>query len=864
MFAVCHGASFPILALIFGQMTNTLIAQSLETNSSTEYDNITSSGSSVYNFSDWDSRADKKPPWTNQQPDFMQYMTQYSILYTYLGVGVFIASFLQTLCWELACERQVYQLRQIFFAQVLRQDLSWYDCNHGGDLTTKLSDDLERVREGLSSKCSLVIQYASTFVSGIIVGFITSWKLTSVVMTVGPFFIGTSAYLAKITATSSAREQEKYAVAGGIAEQVLNNVRTVMAFGKQNYEIQRFDTALEAGRILAMKRYFILSVCVGTVFFLNYIGYGLAFWYGSELVTNSEITPGSVFTVFFSVMSGAFSLGHAMPYISVVSTAIGAASTLFAIIDRVPDIDPYSNAGVKPEKVRGEIELRDVTFSYPARSGVQVLDGINLKIKAGETVALVGASGSGKSTILSLLLRFYDPTSGQVLLDGMDVRKMNVPWLRSKIGVVSQEPNLFGTTIYNNISYGYPHQVGHRDIVKASLMANAHSFISALPKGYHTVVGGSVGSSQLSGGQKQRIAIARALIRDPPILLFDEATSALDSRSEQIVKDTLKQASKGRTTIIVAHRLSTIFEADCIYVLKDGAVREHGTHSELLSMKGHYYCLIQAQKSCGEEVGNILEDPVEDNNNFKMTKAPISRNRIPSLGSSIEQLALAVKENLRHGPKGSKGPMWRLLKLNSPEWKALSLGFFGCMCTGAIMPMFAIFYGEMFNTFQLSGQELKKSALFWTVMFVVLAFGAGFSAYLQGMYMTTACEKLVKRLRLLAFTNILHQSVSWMDQDDNSPYKLCTQLARDAPLVKSAAGLRAGQVLGALVTLISALVIAFVFGWKLAFLLVIAVPVLVFASYQLTLISRRYQQQDDHLMDVAGKVNCLLVVDPIK
>lgn len=855
IFAVFHGASFPILALIFGQMTNTLIVQSTKINSSSEYEDVVPSGSSSpYNISGWNSNVDRESPWTNKPSDFMQFMTQYSIYYSYIGAGVFIASFIQTLCWELACERQVHQLRQIFFAQILRQDISWYDCNQGGDLTTKLSDDLERVREGLGSKCSLVIQYVSTFISGIVVGVITSWKLTLVVMAVGPFFIGTSAYLARMTANSSAREQEKYALAGGVADQVLNNIRTVLAFGKQNYEIHRFDAALEAGRLLAMKKYLILSICLGIVFFLNYIGYGLAFWYGSELISNSEITPGSVFTVFFSVMSGAFSLGHAMPFVSVVSTAIGAASTLFTIIDRVPDIDPYSNAGVKPDKVRGDVELKDVNFSYPARSGVQVLDGMNLKIKAGETVALVGASGSGKSTIVSLILRFYDPTSGQVLLDGVDVRKMNVPWLRSKIGVVSQEPNLFGSTIYKNISYGHPDDIGYHDVVKAAMMANAHSFITALPKGYNTVVGGSVGAAQLSGGQKQRIAIARALIRDPPILLLDEATSALDTKSEQIVKETLRQAAKGRTTIIIAHRLSSVFEADHIYVLKDGAVREHGTHSELLSMRGHYYRLVEAQKSCVDDIGNVIEDPVENLNTCKKRISPKSRNRIPSVSSSIEQLTLAVEENFCHGAEGDASPMWRLLKLNSPEWKALSLGFFGCVCTGAIMPIFAIFYGEMFGTFQLSGLELKKSALFWSVMFVILAFVAGFSYWLHAISMTTACEKLVKRLRVLAFSNILRQPVSWMDQEDSSPYKLCMRLARDAPLVKSAAGLRAGQVLGALVTLTSALTIAFVFGWKLAFLLMIAVPILVFASYQLALISRRYQRRDAHLMEQAGKV----------
>ncbi|XP_069683361.1 ATP-dependent translocase ABCB1-like isoform X3 [Periplaneta americana] len=789
--------------------------------------------------------------WTyGSHQGFSQLMSVYSMYYGALCAGVLLATFMQTFCWEISCEQQVYRLRQIFFAQVLRQDISWYDCNQGGDLTTKLSDDLERVREGLGSKCSLVLQYSTTFIVGLIVGLLTSWKVTLVVFSVGPFYIALSSYLAAMTATSSAREQEKYALASGVADQVLNNMRTVLAFGKQDYEIQRFDAALEVGRRIAMTKYWRMSVCLGIVQILNYVGYGLAFWYGSTLIESNEATPGAVFTVVFSVVAGAFSLGNAMPYMSIISTAVGSASTLFDIIDRVPSIDPYSNAGLKPDKVRGNIEFKDVVFSYPARKDLQVLKRLNLQIRAGQTVALVGASGSGKSTVASLLLRLYDPSAGRVLLDGQDVRGLNLAWLRSQIGVVAQEPALFGVSIFDNISYGCVGGAEFHSVVKASSQANAHAFISTLPQGYDTVVGGSA-TTQLSGGQKQRVAIARALIRDPPILIFDEATSALDAKTEQAVMETIRQAASGRTSIIIAHRLSTVFEADRIYVLKDGAVLEQGTHAELLALRGRYCALVEAQRTHTDDIEDEPELPAKTS---KPDKAAVVRVRMSSCGDLEEELHIEFKESVKDEPDRGGNPMWRLILLNAPEWRSLSLGMLCCTCTGVIMPVIAIFYGEMLRTFQLKGAELLSKAQLWACMFLVLAVAAGIAYFMQTVAMTTAAEHLVKRLRVLAFSNILCQSVSWLDRDENSPHKLSTCLARDAPLVKSAAGLRAGHMLGALVTLLTALAVAFAFGWKLALLVTAVAPFLVWASKVQTEISRRYQRLDTVRMRQAGKV----------
>ena len=285
-----------------------------------------------------------------------------------------------------------------------------------------------------------------------------------------------------------------------------------------------------------------------------------------------------------------------------ITRACGAAAKLYATIERVSDINSANPEGLKPQKVTGEIAFEDVKFSYPSRADIPILKGINITFAAGKTTALVGASGSGKSTIVSLTERFYDPLGGSVKLDGTDLRELNVKWLRSQIGLVSQEPVLFSTTVKENVAHGLigtPYEDASDEekfhLIKAAcIQSNADGFVSHLPQGYDTMVGER--GFLLSGGQKQRIAIARAIVSDPRILLLDEATSALDTRSEGIVQDALDEAAAGRTTIIISHRLSTIKDADCILVMADGGVLERGTHAELLEDEnGAYYRLVKAQ-----------------------------------------------------------------------------------------------------------------------------------------------------------------------------------------------------------------------------------------------------------------------------
>lgn len=860
IFAAIQGACFPILSIIFGQMTDSFIIESTHGFSPSPSNNV--NGGDVYQTI---TSSSTTPAASESGSDFIanghisreqfdHLMTTFSFGYLAISLVVFCSAFLHTWCWETVAERQLFKLREIFFLQVLRQDISWYDQNENGELTVKLSDDMERIREGTGCKVGMVVQYFSTFIFGLAVGFYSNWRLTTAICAMGPFLIGTSAYLAKVTASSAAREQMKYAEAGGIAEEVLINIRTVAAFCKERKEMKRYKNALDKGRRLAMHKYMVLAIGIGVVFFIMYASYSIAFWYGSTLVAWQLCTPGSIFTVLFSVMTGAFSIGNALPFINSISTATGSAKTVFEIVERVPGIDAYSTKGLVPtQEVKGRIDVKNVSFKYPCRPDVKVLRDLNINIEQGKRIAIVGSSGSGKSTIIGLLLRFYDPTEGQILLDGISLKDLNLKWLRNQIGVVAQEPVLFSASIAENIRYGRP-DVSEDDMVEAARMANAHFFISKLPDGYDTLVGDR--GSQLSGGQKQRIAIARALARNPKILLLDEATSALDAHSEGLVQEALDKAMSGRTTIIIAHRLSTIRNADIIYVMKNGSVVEYGKHQELMDKGMLYYNLVMTQTTEKHDDSFKSGFKSEEKKDGDKQKPSVEYLRKFSTASSVDSYCMSDIDDvyINNTDELPHVGMWQMIKFNSKEWFTLSMGIIACAIYGSVVPSFSILYTQMFVTFTLPGDQMVSSSKFWSLMLLILAVVCGGSLFSQTICLTSAAEKLIMRMRSKAFNNILRQSISWFDLESSTSGYLITRLARDAPLVKSAAGLRMGHVVSACVTMFSGFLIAAIFGWKLTLLLLFAVPFIAGAAYQQNMILKKNQTRDYRLMDIAGRI----------
>ncbi|KAA0184394.1 hypothetical protein HAZT_HAZT005360 [Hyalella azteca] len=420
----------------------------------------------------------------------------------------------------------------------------------------------------------------------------------------------------------------------------------------------RYEALLEPCRRAEAKHTIVSATMLGCHWFVIYGSYALSFWYSIGLVQESRVSgghysPSIIMVVFFNVFMGALSLANIAPFVESFNCARSAAVDIFEVIERKSKLDPLSQDGLRPTTVTGHLEFHDVKFEYPSRCDVPVLQGLSLKVQPGQTVAIVGSSGCGKSTCIQLLQRFYDPSQGKVTLDSVDVRSLNIGWLRDQIGVVGQEPVLFATTIEENIRYGRD-GISFEDVVAAAKQANAHDFVMKLPQQYQTEVGDR--GTQMSGGQKQRLAIARVLVKKPKVLLLDEATSALDNQSESVVQAALDEARQGRTTIIVAHRLTTIRSADVIVALKDGRAEEMGTHDELMAKRGLYHSLVTAQL-------NSAATPSYD---------------VFPLNEEDQTLLL-----------------WKLLDMVRGEWLYIALGVLGSVIAGSTYPAFAVVIGDV-------------------------------------------------------------------------------------------------------------------------------------------------------------------------
>ncbi|RWW36752.1 hypothetical protein BHE74_00058199 [Ensete ventricosum] len=444
---------------------------------------------------------------------------------------------------------------------------------------------------------------------------------------------------------------------------------------------------------------------------------------------------------------------------------------------RIPRIDSDSTEGIVMEKISGDVEFRSVEFAYPSRPDSIILNDFNLKVTAGATVALVGCSGSGKSTVIALMERFYDPRRGEILLDGVDIKSLRLKWLRSQIGLVSQEPTLFATSIKENILFG-KEEATMEEVVAAAEASNAHNFISQLPQGYDTM---------MSGGQKQRIGIARAVLKSPKILLLDEATSALDSESERIVQEALDLASVGRTTIVVAHRLSTIRNADAIAVVQAGRVIELGCHDDLIRDEdGLYSSLVRLQQQTTR--ARVGEDSSSSSVALVASTLLCDRKSRSFPACSGSNSATSSRDQEAHDELEADArevlSMRRLLLLNAPEWRQAVMGSLGAVAFGAVQPLCAFVMGSMISMFfPKDHEQIKSNTTTYCLVFVALSVLSFLVNILQHYNFGAMGEYLTKRVRERMLSKILTFEVGWFDRDENSTGAVCSRLANDANVV---------------------------------------------------------------------------------
>ena len=705
------------------------------------------------------------------------------------------------------------------------------------------------VQDGIGQKIGLFVTGVSGFVSAIIIGFIRSWKLSLIMLSATVALVlmmGVNGTLMKKNQTVSVDE---YATAASLAEEVLASARNVAAFGTQKRLEQKYKTLLTKASHFDFRAKFWLSMMIAGMMGILNLQYSLAFWQGNRFLHNGELGVSNILTVVMATMIAGFSVGNILPHVQAFGAATAAATKVFNTIERKSPIDPETDEGETPETLVGNIEFKDIKHIYPSRPETTVLTDFNLQVPAGKMIALVGASGSGKSTVVGLLERFYLPMEGQVLLDGKDITTLNLRWLRQHMAIVSQEPVLFSVTIYESISHGlvnteYANASEEKKmelIEQAARIANAHDFISDLPEGYQTKVGER--GNLLSGGQKQRIAIARAIVSDPKILLLDEATAALDTKSETAVQEALDRASQGRTTIVIAHRLSTIKKADNIVVMAMGKIVEQGTHTELISMNGVYSSLVQAQELTSKlNTGNRMSilDPEKE-------KAVDGNNERLALLRTTTSAPSDVVRKLEK-EKDQEYGTWELVKfsweMNAGEHVTMTIGLIFSFFAGCNPAIQAIFLGNSVNSLLSPGTSLGGHGIgFWCWMFFMLG-GVIWSCYFaQGLTLSRGSARLIGNVRQRAFGAMLRQDMEFYDGEMVTSGALANFLSSEANRLAGLSGSTLGTIVSAAASIFVAVIVGCSFGWKLALVCTSTIPLMLacgyFRFYALTRMEKR-------------------------
>eukprot|EP00258_Populus_trichocarpa_P025336 XP_024441355.1 ABC transporter B family member 21 [Populus trichocarpa] len=809
--AVGNGASFPIMSILFGDLVNSF-------------------GQNQNN------------------KDVVDLVTKVSLNFVYLGIGSAVAAFLQVACWMVTGERQAARIRGTYLKTILKQDVAFFDKEtNTGEVVGRMSGDTVLIQDAMGEKVGKFIQLVSTFIGGFIVAFVKGWLLALVMLSSIPLLVISGAGLAIIIARMASRGQTAYAKAATVVEQTIGSIRTVASFTGEKQAISNYKKFLATAYNSGVQEGFTAGLGLGIVMLLVFCTYALAIWFGGKMILEKGYTGGDVVNVIIAVLTGSMSLGQASPCMSAFAAGQAAAYKMFETINRKPEIDSSDTRGKILDDISGDVELRDVYFTYPARPDEQIFSGFSLFIPSGTTTALVGQSGSGKSTVISLIERFYDPQAGEVLIDGTNLKEFQLKWIREKIGLVSQEPVLFASSIKDNIAYGKDGATTE-EIRAAAELANAAKFIDKLPQGIDTMVGEH--GTQLSGGQKQRIAIARAILKDPRVLLLDEATSALDAESERIVQEALDRIMVNRTTVIVAHRLSTVINADMIAVIYRGKMVEKGSHSELLKdPEGAYSQLIRLQE-VNKESKQETEDPKKSAlsaESLRQSSQRISLKRSISRGSSgvghSSRHSLSVSFGLPTGfnvpdnptselevsPQKQQTPdvpISRLAYLNKPEVPVLIAGSIAAILNGVILPIYGILLSSVIKIFFEPPDELRKDSKFWALMFMTLGL-ASFVVYPSQTYLfSVAGCKLIQRIRSMCFEKVVHMEVSWFDESEHSSGEIGARLSADAAIVRALVGDSLSQLVQNIATAVAGLVIAFSASWQLALVILVLLPLI--------------------------------------
>lgn len=748
-------------------------------------------------------------------------VAKYSLDFVYLSVAILFSSWIEVACWMHTGERQAAKMRMAYLRAMLNQDISLFDTEAStGEVIAAITSDIIIVQDALSEKVGNFMHYISRFLVGFTVGFVKVWQISLVTLSIVPLIAIAGGLYAWVATGLIARVRKSYVKAGEIAEEVIGNVRTVQAFAGEERAVRSYKTALTNTYKYGKKGGLAKGLGLGSMHCVLFLSWSLLVWFTSVVVHKNISNGGESFTTMLNVVIAGLSLGQAAPDITAFIRAKAAAYPIFEMIERDTKSNTITKTGRKLDKLEGHIQFKDVSFSYPSRPDVVIFNKLCLDIPSGKIVALVGGSGSGKSTVISLIERFYEPLSGEILLDGHNIRVLDLKWLRQQIGLVNQEPALFATSIRENILYGKD-DATLEELTRAAKLSEALSFISNLPERFETQVGER--GIQLSGGQKQRIAISRAIVKNPSILLLDEATSALDAESEKSVQEALDRVMVGRTTVVVAHRLSTIRNADVIAVVEGGKIVETGNHEKLISNPNSAYAsLIQLQESS-------------------------SLQRYPSLGPNLGRLpSISYSRELSHTTASFGGSFRsdkesigvetvtvkrvsarRMYSMIGPDWVYGAVGTICAFIAGAQMPLFALGVSQALVAFYMdwdtTRHEVKKIAFLFCGAAVITVIVHAIEHLCFGIM----GERLTLRVREKMFSAILSNEIGWFDDANNTSSMLSSRLESDATLLRNIVVDRNTILLQNVGLVVTSFIIAFILNWRITLVVLATYPLII-------------------------------------
>ncbi|KAJ5133203.1 hypothetical protein N7526_004568 [Penicillium atrosanguineum] len=855
-FAIAAGIPEPLLGVVLGQLINEL--------------NEVACSATVYNSS--------------------SVLTK--VLYLiYITIFNFASIYIYASCWALVSERLARRYRKAYFRSVIRQEAAFHDTLPSGQVISRLVSDIETLQSGTSEKVGIYIATVSYFVTAYTVAFCKVPVIAGILVAAIPCLFAMAMIGGHFASRYGTRVGINVDSATSIALSSLSHMKIVHAFNAQRRLEELFSFHLSRSRKGALKKAAVHAGQMGTLFFIVYSSNALAYWKGAHLIAdsidvlNSGVSVGAVYTVIFILIDATFIFSQVSPYMHVFSAATSASGRFLEVIQRDSNIDGTSSEGERNANLEDhDIYFKEVHFKYPARPETPILQGLSFSIPAKQHTAIVGPSGGGKSTIVALLERFYDPLEGKIFIGEQDIQNVNLASLRGQMGFVQQESQLMNRSILENIAYGLVGSVRHKHLAEVILnmsltafvakvqsgcseeqaladcdvriaevvqlakaaaeRANALGFIQALEFRISSQVG--MAGGQLSGGQRQRIALATALVREPKMLILDEATAALDSMSEQLIQSALLNLSETTTIVSIAHRLATVKDADQIVVIQNGQLVERGSPQMLLKRGGAYATMISQQKvnnanndlsismSVDTEGNSISTDP----NQIRTKEMTLEGKRNAILDSENVSAEKEMESTTFPSKTEDATSISNWLAAKScfafirPNVLLIVLGLFMSVIIGASYSSNAILFGNTVGGLSpcKSTANIRHSGNLYGLMFFVVGLVECFANVIGGCAYGWAADQVLYRTRVASLRSLLSQNITWHSSEGRSPGTLVAYITGDASALSGITGTTIGLLLTTAVNLLAGVVISFVVAWKISIVLVPTIPILLFAG----------------------------------